>query len=146
VTRSAQLETHHLTGSSLNSHTMSPNVNHHYSSGPQNSGIGSVSRARVSDSEIQPSLVPLQVTGANFKFCDPSVIRTEFFHSPSPQSPQPSSSQDLPWKKKEILCYRDRWQENMADKICAERGTASGMERECRCLVRNVILVFLLHK
>ncbi|KAH9955658.1 hypothetical protein BGW80DRAFT_350865 [Lactifluus volemus] len=45
-----------------------------------------------------------------------------------PSSTQSSSSQDHPKEKQKILCYCDLRRENTPDTICAEHGTARGME------------------
>jgi hypothetical protein len=61
----------------------------------------------------------------------------------SPQSSQPSPSQDPPWKEETILCHCEPWGDYVADTICAERGSTCGMERDHRHTV-SVVMVFFL--
>jgi hypothetical protein len=98
----------------------------------QDSRVGSISRPQTS--EMEPGLIPLHVTGA---YIDNRVLTsTIFMSSSSPQSSEPSPSQDPPWEEKTISCHCDLRGENVGIKICAERGTARRMERDCRRIVR----------
>jgi hypothetical protein len=108
------------------------------SPGPQSSGVGSISRGHVS--ETQQISLPLQVTSAYLYHPTPTDTT---FCSVSPKSAQPSPSQDPTWKKETILCYCEPRAENMADTSRAERGSTCGMERERRHFVSLVIFVFL---
>ena len=118
---------------------MSPDVNRYYSLNPQHPEIGLISSSQVGDT--QPTLLTVRVTGT---YLDGHGLISNkplfLFSSQSVQSPPP---QDSPGEKKTLLRYCDLRGENLAVTICAERGTTRRMEREHRCIVRNVVFSFL---
>jgi hypothetical protein len=98
--------------------------NHHYSSSPENPGIGIASTSRPHIREIRQH--PLRVTGMFLYYL--ALMTTKSFSLSSPQSVQPPPSQHPPWERKAILYYRDRRGENLAVETCAERFPMRGME------------------
>jgi hypothetical protein len=121
---------------------MSPAVNHYHRPSPQvsqHSGIASMSRAQVS--ETQSTLLSFQVTGTYLY--DPSLISTNSHFPASPSSAQPSPSKDPTREKKTLLCYYHLWGEDMAYTIRTERSPTRGMGREHGRIVGDLIFFFL---
>jgi hypothetical protein len=100
------------------------------------SGTRQIGHAQVRGTQL--SSLPLQATGR--RLYEPALIST----IPCPASPQ-SLQPARPWEKKKILCYCDRWGENLADTTCASAkyGETCRMERECRRFVGNLVFLFL---
>jgi hypothetical protein len=86
-------------------------------------------------SEMEPGLIPLQVTGTYLY--DRALTSTKSLSTSSPQGSQPTPSQDPPWEEKTISCHCDLRGENVGIKICTERGSTRRMEPGCRRIVRN---------
>jgi hypothetical protein len=102
-------------------------------------GIRSISRPQAS--EMQPGLFPLQVNGTYpYDYAQTISKPLSLF---STQSSKLTRPQDPSWEEKTILCHCDLRGENMGIEICAACGSARGMVRDSRRIVRNDTFLLL---